>query len=106
MFRTSDSQRVTERGMKRKVSSRRRRMRLAPGRRIEAAKLDSHLLVHPAGTVQLNESAAAVLALCDGTRTREEIVTQFLRRPVDDDLALDVREFLDAAQRRGWIVEG
>lgn len=107
MIRASSTQRVTEQGKKRKASSRRKRVRLAPGRRVEAAKLDSgsRVLVHPAGTVQLNESAAAILALCDGTRTREDIVTQILSRPGDDDLALDVRDFLDAAQRRGWIIE-
>jgi len=55
--------------------------------------------------VQLNESAAAILALCDSTRTREELVARIVRAK-DDRLADDVRAFLDAARRRGWIVEG
>jgi hypothetical protein len=45
-----------------------------------------------------------VLALCDGTHTAEEIVARVLRAK-DDSLADDVRAFLDAARRRGWIVE-
>jgi hypothetical protein len=55
--------------------------------------------------VQLNESAAAILALCDGTLTREQIISRVLPRSKDDRFAVDAREFLNAARRRGWIVE-
>jgi hypothetical protein len=55
--------------------------------------------------VQLNETAAAVLALCDGTHTREEIIAATLATR-DASLADDVRAFLMAASRRGWIVDG
>jgi hypothetical protein len=54
--------------------------------------------------VQLNDSAATVLALCNGSRTREEIVGRILAER-NHSLADDVRDFLDAARRRGWIVE-
>jgi pyrroloquinoline quinone biosynthesis protein D len=64
-----------------------------------------HFLAGPAGVVQLNENAAAILALCDGTLTREQIVARILPRSKDDSFAVDVREFLNAARRRGWIVE-
>jgi pyrroloquinoline quinone biosynthesis protein D len=66
---------------------------------------DGHFLTGPAGIVQLNESAAAILALCDGTLTREQIIARILPRAKDDSFAVDVREFLNAARRRGWIVE-
>ena len=57
------------------------RIRLAPGRHVQAEKpRDCHVLVYPAGMVQLNECAAAILALCDGTRTREEIIQHILPR--------------------------
>ena len=50
------------------------RIRLAPGRHVHAEQpRDCHVLLYPTGMVQLNECAAAILALCDGTRTREEI---------------------------------
>lgn len=68
--------------------------------------MDGHSGASHAGSVQLNDSAAAILGLCDGTRTRDEIVTQMLRRATDDDeRAVNVQEFLDAASARGWIVE-
>jgi pyrroloquinoline quinone biosynthesis protein D len=92
--------------MKDKASSRPGRVKLAPERQLQKDSAgDGHLLAGPAGIVQLNESAAAVLALCDGTLTREQIVARVLPRSKDDSFAVDVREFLNAAKRRGWIVE-
>jgi pyrroloquinoline quinone biosynthesis protein D len=82
------------------------RIRLAPGRHVQAEKRrDCALLVYPTGMVQLNECAAAILALCDGTRTREEIIEHILPRTREADLAVDVRAFLDVARERGWIIE-
>jgi hypothetical protein len=65
----------------------------------------SSVLTSRSGPVQLNETAAAVLALCDGTHTREEIIAGTLATR-DPSLADDVRAFLTAARRRGWIVDG
>jgi hypothetical protein len=53
----------------------------------------------------LNDSAAMILEMCNGKHTAEEIVARVLRAR-GDGLADDVRAFLDAAARRGWIVEG
>ena len=92
--------------MKDKSVSRRSRVRLAAGRQLQKDPTgDGHFLAGPAGIVQLNESAAAILALCDGTLTREQIIARILPRSKDDSFAVDVREFLNAAKRRGWIVE-
>jgi pyrroloquinoline quinone biosynthesis protein D len=78
-------------------------MILAPGRQLQQSAAGP-ILVSRAGPVRLNASAAAILELCDGTRTREEIVAQAVGSGADG-LAGDVREFLDAASRRGWIIE-
>jgi pyrroloquinoline quinone biosynthesis protein D len=92
--------------MKDKAVSRGGKVRLAPGRQLqEDSAGDGHFLAGPAGIVQLNESAAAILALCDGTLTREQIIARILPRSKDDSFAVDVREFLNAARRRGWSVE-
>lgn len=56
------------------------------------------------GKVQLNESAVAILTLCDGSRSREEIVAQVTSTSSNGALAADVEAFLDAARARGWIV--
>jgi pyrroloquinoline quinone biosynthesis protein D len=78
-------------------------MILAPGRQLQQSAAGP-ILVSRAGPIRLNASAAAILELCDGTRTREEIVAQAVGSGADG-LAGDVREFLDAASRRGWIIE-
>jgi hypothetical protein len=80
-------------------------MRLAPGRQLRKDPVKGHFLAGSAGAVQLNESAAAILALCNGTLSRDELVARVLSRSKDDSLAVDVREFLGAARRRGWIIE-
>jgi len=56
------------------------------------------------GRVRLNATAAAILGLCDGSLTRAEIVTRFAGA-ADPSLAADVRAFLEAARRSGWVVD-
>lgn len=91
--------------MKGKTASLRRAVRLAAGYRLQTDPSGSaHTLVSPKGSIQLNDSAATILDLCDGTHTSEEIVSRVMRSK-DGKLVDDVRAFLDAAQRRGWIVE-
>ena len=98
--------RVTEQGMENRAVMRRTQNRLAPGRQARVEwREDRPVLVQPGGTVQLNDSAAAILELCDGTRTPEEVIAEFLAQGSHQELAEDVREFLDAALHRGWIVE-
>jgi pyrroloquinoline quinone biosynthesis protein D len=92
--------------MKDKAASRPSKVKLAAGRQLQKDSAgNGHILAGPAGIVQLNDSAAAILALCDGSLTREQIIARVLPRSKDDSFAIDVREFLDAAKRRGWIVE-
>jgi pyrroloquinoline quinone biosynthesis protein D len=89
-----------------KTAPLRRTIRLASGYVLQAHPSGSgHTLLSPKGPIQLNESAALILGLCDGTHTREEIVARIVRDR-GGSLADDVRAFLEAAQRRGWIVEG
>ncbi len=90
--------------MKGKTASLRRTIRLAAGYQLQAGSAGrEHILVSPRGSVQLNETAATILRMCNGKHTGEDIVAHVLRSR-DDSLAEDVRAFLDAAQRRGWIV--
>jgi pyrroloquinoline quinone biosynthesis protein D len=79
------------------------KIRLAPASQVRREK-NQYVLVNPSGTVQLNETAGEILSLCDGTRTRDEIVAQIVPRA--SGRAVDVNDFLDAARARGWIIEG
>jgi hypothetical protein len=78
--------------------------RLAQRHRLESTAAHP-VLAGAHGTVQLNTVAAAILALCDGTRTAEQIVTDVAGN-THEGLAGDARAFLDAARRRGWIEVG
>lgn len=63
-----------------------------------------HVLLYPEGMVQLNPSAAAILELCDGSRTLEEITANLEARfPGHGELGRDVAEFVEVARARGWI---
>ena len=63
------------------------------------------MLVCPAGKVQLNRTAAAILRLCDGSRNREDLVAEVVRSSPDRTRAVEIIEFLEVAQTRGWIDE-
>ena len=91
--------------MKGKTASLRRTVRLAAGYQLQTAPPGSGgVLVSPKGPIPLNETATMILDLCNGTYTVEEIVAHVLSAR-GDSLEQDVRAFLDAALRRGWVVE-
>jgi pyrroloquinoline quinone biosynthesis protein D len=61
-----------------------------------------HVLLYPEGTVLLNETSAAILALCDGHRTVDEI-TRALQERYAGVVAADVTEFLSQLAERELI---
>lgn len=85
-------------------------VRLAPGISLEGDKGGKAndavtVLLSPNGPVQLNRTAAAILRLCDGSRDREGVVAEVVRRSNPHTRAAEIIEFLDAARSRGWIDE-
>jgi pyrroloquinoline quinone biosynthesis protein D len=84
-------------------------VRLAPGISLEGDKGEAKdavmVLLSPNGPVQLNRIAAAILRLCDGSRDREAVVAEVVRRSNPHTRAAEIIEFLDAARARGWIDE-
>lgn len=79
--------------------------RLNRGVRLRNEPDGSTLLLVPEGIVRLNDTAAAVLALVDGTRTIEGIVDALGERfdAPRDDLAHDVAELIDRLTLRGYV---
>jgi pyrroloquinoline quinone biosynthesis protein D len=65
---------------------------------------DVVLLLLPERVVLLNKSGAAILGLCDGSRTVQQVVEQLEQDFETADLANDVMTFLQDAQGRGWVV--
>jgi pyrroloquinoline quinone biosynthesis protein D len=91
--------------MRAKNSTRRPKVRLATAHRLLRPPAGGGpVLETRSGRVRLNASAATILGLCDGSRTPAEIVTR-VAGTGDTVLAADVRAFLEAARRSGWVVE-
>jgi pyrroloquinoline quinone biosynthesis protein D len=61
------------------------------------------VLLAPEAVIELNAPGAEVLSLCDGTRTEEQIAQEMQRRYAHDDVATDIRAFLERVLRRGWV---
>jgi len=80
--------------------------RLATGARLRYDEVrEEHLLLIPEGAVRLNPTAVAVLELCDGERTLEEIASDLSARYGGADVSADVAELVDALARRGLVVD-
>lgn len=62
-----------------------------------------YVILYPEGMVELNQSSAEILKLCDGTRNLAQIVAELETKFETTDLHDDVAEFLDVALRNGWI---
>ena len=83
------------------------RVRLARGFRLEQDKAKDGVIVLmcPNGPVQLNQIAAVILQLCDGSRDRGGVVAEVVRVSDPRTRAAEIIEFLDVARARGWIDE-
>jgi pyrroloquinoline quinone biosynthesis protein D len=66
---------------------------------------EEHLLLVPEGAVRLNPSAAAVLELCDGRRSVDEIVGVLSERYEGVDVGEDVRDLVDGMAQKGLLVD-
>lgn len=63
------------------------------------------VILYPEGMVELNNTAAEILQLCDGTRHVDEIVAELERKFETTGLRRDICQLLDAALANGWIRE-
>jgi pyrroloquinoline quinone biosynthesis protein D len=81
------------------------RPRLATGARLVYDDVRAeHVLLVPEGAARLNSTAAAVLELCDGERSLDEIAGALSARYAGVD-AGHVRELIDALARRGLVTD-
>jgi pyrroloquinoline quinone biosynthesis protein D len=61
-----------------------------------------HVLLYPEGAVLLNDTGAAILELCNGSRTVGDIVT-ILGERYHTDVAADVTEYLEQMAERELV---
>jgi pyrroloquinoline quinone biosynthesis protein D len=82
------------------------RPRLVTGARLQYDDVrEEHVLLVPEGAVRLNQTAAAVLELCDGERSVDEIADTLAARYEGADLHDDVQGLVDGLTRRGLVVD-
>lgn len=61
------------------------------------------VILYPEGMVELNQSSAEILKLCDGNRNLEQIVTELEQKFSTTGLKDDINNFLEVALQNGWI---
>jgi coenzyme PQQ biosynthesis protein PqqD len=82
------------------------RPRLANGARLQYDEVrEEHLLLVPEGAVRLNATAAAVLELCDGERSVNDIAAALSERYAGADVSDDVAELLGGMRDRGLVID-
>ena len=60
------------------------------------------VIQYPEGVVILNDTGAAILALCDGHRSLDQIITE-LNAAFDADVRADVIGYIEALVDRGLV---
>jgi pyrroloquinoline quinone biosynthesis protein D len=79
---------------------------LATGVRLHWDKVrERHVLLYPEGALALNATAVAVLELCDGKRTLDEIADVLSEQYGGADVRADVEELVSAIAAKGLVVD-
>lgn len=61
------------------------------------------VILYPEGMVELNQSSAEILKLCDGVRNLAQIITDLEQKFATSGLQNDITAFLEVALKNGWI---
>lgn len=62
-----------------------------------------YVILYPEGMVELNQSSAEILKLCDGAHTLPQIVDELETKFQTQGLINDITNFLNVALQNGWI---
>jgi pyrroloquinoline quinone biosynthesis protein D len=61
------------------------------------------VILYPEGMVELNQSSAEILKLCDGEHTNAQIISELENKFATSGLEKDITHFLEIALQNGWI---
>ena len=61
------------------------------------------VILYPEGMVELNQSSAEILKLCDGTRNLAQIISDLEQKFTTSGLTNDITAFVEVALQNGWI---
>ncbi len=65
-----------------------------------------YVILYPEGMLELNQSSAEILKLCDGSRMLTQIVAELEEKFATSGLTNDITNFLNVALQNGWIKQG
>lgn len=65
-----------------------------------------YVILYPEGMVELNQSSAEILKLCDGAHALPQIVEELETKFETSGLSYDITNFLNIALQNGWIKQG
>ncbi len=65
-----------------------------------------YVILYPEGMVELNQSSAEILKLCDGQHNPAQIVAELETKFEATGLSNDIHNFLNIALQNGWIKQG
>ncbi len=86
-----------------------RALRLAKKARVKWDAIENcHLLLYPERGLRLSETAAAIVRLCDGTRSEEAIAGELVALYANvsaESVRADVTSFIAELRRRGLVDE-
>ncbi|MBV1898746.1 MAG: pyrroloquinoline quinone biosynthesis peptide chaperone PqqD [Cycloclasticus sp.] len=63
------------------------------------------VLLYPEGLIELNQSSAEILSLCDGQHTLDNIVSVLEVKFSTTGIKNDITHFLTTALNNGWITQ-
>lgn len=79
-------------------------IRFSPLHRLQWEEVQQRFVIlYPEGMVELNQSSAEILKLCDGTKNLAAIVSELEEKFATSGLTNDVTQFLNVALQHGWI---
>lgn len=64
-----------------------------------------YVILYPEGMVELNQSSAEILKLCDGSRQLAQLVQALETKFETTGLTDDITNFLEVALKNGWITQ-
>ncbi|MBL4743228.1 MAG: pyrroloquinoline quinone biosynthesis peptide chaperone PqqD [Cycloclasticus sp.] len=79
---------------------------LSPTYRLQWEKAqDMFVLLYPEGLIELNQSSAEILQVCDGKNKLADIVSVLEQKFSTSGLESDITHFLNTALENGWITQ-
>lgn len=62
-----------------------------------------YVILYPEGMVELNQSSAEILKLCDGSHNLAQLTAELEAKFETQGLGNDITNFLNIALQNGWI---